>query len=41
MWKKSEDKMEHMSFGLIQYGMTAFGEIMDTLGHMKSDDEDG
>ncbi len=41
MWKKSEEKMEHMSFGLIQYGMTDFGEIMDTLGHMKSDDEDG
>lgn len=32
--------MKHV-FGLIPYGMTDFGEIMDTLGHMKSDDEEG
>lgn len=32
--------MKHV-FGLIQYGMTDFGEIMDTLGHMRSNDEDG
>lgn len=32
--------MKHV-FGLTQYGMTDFGEIMDTIGHMKSDDEEG
>ncbi len=32
--------MKHV-FGLIKYGMTDFGEVMDTLGHMSSDDEEG
>ncbi len=32
--------MKHI-FGLIQYGMVDFGEVMDTIGHMKSADEDG
>lgn len=32
--------MKHI-FGLIQYDMVDFGEIMDTIGHMKSDDEEG
>lgn len=32
--------MKHV-FGLIQYGMTDFGEIVDAIGHMKSADEEG